>query len=132
MACRSSIPTTSPPLTSAPPTKRRPAARFIIADRYLTLSEIAASVAAAVPAARKPPVMPLAIARGVSAVGERVASLTGRPPLIPRGALLFLESHPVPDATHAREALRLEITPWEQGLAETLDHFRSQDWKTAA
>ncbi len=106
--------------------------RFIVADRYLTLSEIAASVEALVPGARKPRVMPIAVARAVSAVGERIAGLTGRPPLIPRGALIFLESHPVPDGACVRSELRLEITPWERGLAETVERFRSQGWKTAA
>jgi len=105
--------------------------RFIIADRYLSLSEIAASVAAAVPGARRPPVMPTAVARLVSSLGERVAARTGRAPLIPRGVLTFLESHPVPDATRARDELRLEITPWERGLPETLERFRAQSWETA-
>ncbi len=106
--------------------------RYIVADRYLTLSEIAASVAAAAPGARKPPVMPLAVARAVSAVGERIAALSGRPPLIPHGALIFLESHPVPDGGRARDELGLEVTPWERGLAETLDHFRAQGFASAA
>ena len=59
--------------------------RFIVADRYLTLSEIAESVAAIVPGARKPPVMPIRVARLVSSIGERIAARTGKPPLIPRG-----------------------------------------------
>lgn len=105
--------------------------RYIVADRYLTLSEIAASVSAAVPGARRPPVMPIAVARLVSSIGERVAARTGRAPMIPRGALVFLESHPVPDATRARADLRLEITPWERGLAGTVEGFRAQGWKTA-
>jgi dihydroflavonol-4-reductase len=106
--------------------------RFIVSDRYLTLGEIAASVAAAVPEARKPPVMPAVFARVVSSVGERVAAHTGKPPLIPRGALIFLESHPVPDASRVSSELGVEITPWNRGLAETVERFRSQGWQTAA
>jgi dihydroflavonol-4-reductase len=106
--------------------------RFIVSDRYLTLGEIAASVAAAVPEARKPPVMPAVFARVVSLVGERVAAHTGKPPLIPRGALIFLESHPVPDASRVSSELGVEITPWNRGLAETVERFRSQGWQTAA
>ncbi len=106
--------------------------RFIVSDRYLTLSQMADSVAAVVPGAKTPRVMPIAVARGVSAVGELVAKVTKRPPLIPHGALLFLISHPVPAADRVRDELGLEITPWERGLEETLEHFRGQDWKSAA
>jgi dihydroflavonol-4-reductase len=107
-------------------------ARYIVADRYLTLARIAESVAALVPEAKRPPVMPLIVARALSAAGERIASLTGRPPLIPRGALIFLESHPVPDATRAGAELELQITPWERGLEATIDRFRAQGWETVA
>lgn len=106
--------------------------RFIVADRYLTLSGIAESVAAIVPGARKPPVMPIRVARLVSSIGERIAARTGKPPLIPRGALIFLESHPVPDASRVRSELGLEITPWDRGIAETVGRFQSQGWRTAA
>lgn len=107
-------------------------ARYVVADRYMTLSAIAESVAALVPGAKRPPVMPLPAARLLSAAGERVAALTGSPPLIPRGVLTFLESHPVPDAARAEAELGLRITPWEQGLAGAIERFRAQGWKTAA
>lgn len=106
--------------------------RYIVSDRYLTLSEMAESVAAAVPGAKNPRVMPLAVARAVMGAGEQVAKVTRRPPLIARGELEFLISHPVPVADHARFELGVEPTPWQDGLARTLDHFRSQGWKSAA
>ena len=56
----------------------------------------------------------------------------GKPPLIPRGALIFLESHAVPDASRVRSELGLEITPWDRGIAGTVERFRAQGWRTAA
>jgi dihydroflavonol-4-reductase len=107
-------------------------ARYIVSGDYLTLSEIAESVAARVPGAKTPRVMPLALAKGVSAIGERVAKFTKKPPLIPHGALLFLISHPVPVADRAVAELGLGLTPWEEGLDGTLEHFRAQGWQSVA
>ena len=106
--------------------------RFIVADRYLTLSEMAGSVAEIEPEAKNPRVMPLAVARGVMAAGEGIARITRKPPLIARGELAFLVSHPVPVADRLRDELGIEPTPWSDGLARTLEHFRAQGWSSAA
>ncbi len=112
---------------------RAPAgSRFIVSGEYRTLAEIAESVAAAVPGAKTPRVMPLGLAKGVSAIGERLAKVTRKPPLIPHGALLFLISHPVPVADRAIAELGIELTSWDEGLAATIDHFRAQGWTSAA
>ena len=66
-------------------------ARYLLAESFQSLTDIARAVAAHEPRAKVPRVMPLAIARGVSTAGERVAQVTGRPPMIPRSVLLFLE-----------------------------------------
>jgi nucleoside-diphosphate-sugar epimerase len=107
-------------------------ARFIVSGEYRTLAEIAESVAAMVPGAKVPRVMLLGVAKAVSTVGERIARITRKPPLIPHGALLFLISHPVPVADLAVAELGIELTSWTDGLAVTLDHFRAQEWKSAA
>ncbi len=103
-------------------------ARYILSESYHSLVGVAQAVKAAEPRAKVPPVMPLGIARGVSALGERVARLTGRPPLIPRGALHFLESHAHPNATRARTELDWDPIDFTTGLEQTLEHFRREGW----
>lgn len=103
-------------------------ARYIVADRYLKLSEIARAVAERVPGAKVPPVAPLPVARALAVTGERLAKLTRRPPLIPRGAFEFLISHPVPVSDRLTAELGIELTAWEAGLDATLEDFRSKGW----
>lgn len=106
---------------------RAPAgARFITSDRYLTLSEIARSVAAIEPRSRVPRAMPIAAARAVAAIGEAIGSITGISPLVARGELIFLESHAVPVADRARQQLDWRVTPWEEGLRVTIEALRSK------
>jgi len=102
--------------------------RYILSERYHTLADVARAVTRHVPKAKVPPVMPLGVARAVSVAGERVARVTKKPPLIPRGALHFLESHPVPVATHAQEELGWRPMAFDEGLGRTFDHFRSEGW----
>jgi dihydroflavonol-4-reductase len=52
--------------------------RYLLAESFQSLTDIARAVAAAEPRAKVPRVMPLAVARVVSTVGERVAQATGR------------------------------------------------------
>ena len=102
--------------------------RYILSDAYQSLSDLAHAVKRHEPRARVPPVMPIRAARALSVAGEQLARLTRRPPLIPRGALHFLESHPVPVADRARSELGWTTTDFDAGLAATFDHFRRQGW----
>ena len=102
--------------------------RYILSTAYYTLGEIAATVARHVSRAKVPPSMPIRAARGASVLGEAVAKVSRRPPLIPRGTLHFLESHPVPDATRAREELGWMPREFEVGVGPALDHFRAEGW----
>ena len=99
-------------------------ARYILSESYRTLSEVAAAVAEQVPRARVPRVAPLAVARLVSEAGERIAGVTRRPPLIPRGQLHFLESNVRPSAAAARRDLGWKPAPFDEGVRLTIDHFR--------
>lgn len=112
--------------------RAEPGSRYIVSDTYLTLAEIAASVDRAEGGAKQPRVLPLAVARAVMATGEAVARVTGKPPLVARGELEFLISHPVPVADRLRDELGISPTPWEEGLKRTLQHFRAQGWRSAA
>jgi nucleoside-diphosphate-sugar epimerase len=103
-------------------------ARYILAESFQSLTDIARAVAASEPRAKVPRVMPMAVARGVSVVGERVARRTGRPPLISRSVLLFLERGSRPSGARARAELGWEPTPFASGVDRTLAHFRRQGW----
>ena len=103
-------------------------ARYILSGPYYTLEEIARPVARHVPGAKVPRVMPLALARALSVAGERLARLTRRPPLIPRGALHFLESHAVPVSRRAQEELGWSDAGFDEGLERTLAHFADRGW----
>jgi dihydroflavonol-4-reductase len=72
--------------------------------------------------------MPIAAARAASMLGEAIAKLTRRPPLIPRGTLHFLESHAIPDATRARNDLGWTPVAFDRGVELALGHFRREGW----
>jgi dihydroflavonol-4-reductase len=72
--------------------------------------------------------MPLPVARAVSVAGERVAQVTGRPPMIPRSVLQFLERGARPSGARARSELGWNPTPFVTGVERTLAHFRQQGW----
>ena len=103
-------------------------ARYLLAESFQSLTEIARAVAANEPRAKVPRVMPLAVARAVSTVGERVAQVTGRPPLISRSVLEFLERGARPSGARARAELGWSPTPFATGVERTLAHFRAQGW----
>jgi nucleoside-diphosphate-sugar epimerase len=106
--------------------------RFILSQSYFTLAEIARAVQRQVPGAKVPRELPIALARAASVVGERIAGVTGKPPLIPRGGLHFLESHPCPVAARATQELDWAPRAFDDGLVSTFEHFREQGWVEAA
>jgi dihydroflavonol-4-reductase len=103
-------------------------ARYLLAESFQPLTDIARAVAAAEPRAKVPPVMPLPVARVVSGAGEGVARLTGRPPMIARSVLQFLERGSRPSGERARAELGWSPTPFTTGVERTLAHFREQGW----
>jgi dihydroflavonol-4-reductase len=103
-------------------------ARYLLAESFQPLTDIARAVARAEPRAKVPRVMPLAIARIVSTAGERVAQVTGRPPMIPRSVLHFLERGSRPSGARARTELGWNPTPFATGVERTLAYFRQQGW----
>ena len=103
-------------------------ARYLLAESFQSLTEIAEAVAAAEPRAKVPRVMPMPVARVVMTVGERVARMTNKPPLIARSVLLFLERGARPSGARARAELGWSPTPFTTGVERTLEHFRRQGW----
>ena len=102
--------------------------RYLLAESFQSLTDIARAVAAAEPSAKVPRVMPLPVARAVSAAGEGVARVTGRPPLISRSVLHFLERGSQPSGARARSELGWTPTPFRTGVEQTLAYFRQQGW----
>jgi dihydroflavonol-4-reductase len=100
--------------------RARPGDRFILSESYWDLAGIAREVAE-LTRARMPPVMPGVLAHAIATAGEAFARLSGKPPLIPRGQLLFLESHTRPDAARARRELGWTPTPFREALPATLE-----------
>jgi dihydroflavonol-4-reductase len=103
-------------------------ARYLLTESYQSLTDIARAVAAAEPSAKVPRVMPLPVARAVSTVGEGVARVTGRPPMIAKSVLQFLERGSHPTGERARSELGWSPTPFTTGVERTLAHFREKGW----
>jgi dihydroflavonol-4-reductase len=102
--------------------------RYLLAESFHSLTDIARAVAYAEPRAKVPRVMPLPVARAVATAGEGVARVTGKPPMIPRSVLQFLERGSRPSGARARAELGWDPTPFATGVDLTLAHFRRQGW----
>jgi dihydroflavonol-4-reductase len=97
--------------------------RYILAEGYYTVQEIAAAVAAEAPSARVPRTLPLWAARMISSVGELASRATRRPPLLPRGQLHFLLWGAHPQSDRAKRELGWTATPLRDGVRETLAYL---------
>jgi dihydroflavonol-4-reductase len=97
-----------------------PGSRFILSESYWELVQIARAVAEHA-RSKVPRVMPRPLAHLVAAAGEAISRVIRKPPLIPHGQLLFLESHTRPDAARARRELAWHPTAFRDALPPTLD-----------
>ena len=100
--------------------------RFILSESVLSLVAIAEVVAAARGGGGVPRVIPGWLAGLVSEIGETIAGVIRRPPLIPRGQLQFLRLGIRPDATRARAALGWQPTAFADGVARTLEAMHAR------
>ena len=97
-------------------------ARYILSESYHSLVEIARAVVAAAGRGTVPRVMPMGVARAVSAIGELIARVTRTPPLIPAGQLHFLQWQARPSSARARRELGWQPTPFAAALPPTIDY----------
>jgi len=103
----------------------KPGDRFILSERYYTLADVARAAMRVLHLDRKPPrVLPLWLCSFVSTIGEVKAGLTGRPPLIPKGQLKFMQVDAVPTGKRATDELGLAFTPLAAGLEQTIVWLR--------
>jgi dihydroflavonol-4-reductase len=91
--------------------------RYILSDRHVSLRALAEGVVRAAHRGRVPPTLPRPVARAAAALGEPIARAAGKPPLLPRGQLLFFLWDAAPDSGKAQEELGWEPTLLEDGLA---------------
>lgn len=91
--------------------------RYILSDRHVSLRALAEGVVRVAHRGRVPPTMPRPVALAVSALGEPVARALGKPPLLPRGQLLFFLWDAAPDSSKAQDDLGWEPTLLDDGLA---------------
>lgn len=96
-------------------------ARFILSESYHPLVELARVVVATGGRGTVPRVMPLAVARAVSAVGEAIARVIRKPPLIPAGQLHFLQWQARPSSARAQRELGWTPTPFAAALPATIE-----------
>ncbi len=103
-----------------------PGARFILSERYYPLTVLVRAMLDALWLDRKVPrVIPLWLASTISTMGELKGKLIGRPPLMPRGQLQFLQVDAYPSARRATAELELAFTPLAEGLARTVAWLRA-------
>lgn len=99
-------------------------ARYILSDAYWTLEDFAKLMADLQPGTKVPKVMPLGVANMIATVGEAVANVIGKPPLIPKGQLHFLTQEVLPSADKAAEELGWQARGLRDGLKTTLAHLK--------
>jgi dihydroflavonol-4-reductase len=95
--------------------------RYILCDRYVSFRELA-DVINRLTRSRRPPQLPVPVARAVSTVMEAASGVTHRAPLLPRGQLQFMTAHHLPDATRAATELRWTPTSLDGALTATITY----------
>jgi nucleoside-diphosphate-sugar epimerase len=97
--------------------------RYILADTYASLRELAETVVRVAGRGRVPPVLPVPLARVFAGVGEGVSRVIRRPPMLSRGQLYYFRWEAHPDSTRAQKELGWEPTPLEDGVRRTLQEM---------
>jgi nucleoside-diphosphate-sugar epimerase len=101
-----------------------PGSRYIFCDSYYSLQELAALLVKQCPSAKVPMTLPIWVARMLSSGGEALAKIRKKPPLIPRGQLIFLQWRAKPQSHRAVKELGWTVTPTEEAIAETMRSLR--------
>jgi nucleoside-diphosphate-sugar epimerase len=94
--------------------------RYILADTYAPLRELAETVVRVAGRGRVPPTMPVPLARAFAGAGEAVSRVIRRPPMLSRGQLYYFRWQARPDSSKAQSELGWRPTPLEGGIRKTL------------
>lgn len=101
--------------------------RYILSESYLALTELAQTILQECGLEkRRPPTIPLSLARTIATLGECVARFTHRPPLLPRGGLHYLQWQARPRSDKAQRELGWTPTPFREGLRQTIAYLGRQ------
>lgn len=94
--------------------------RFILSDQYLSLRDLATIVYEELNIKKRfPMTMPLPVAKMVAELGEAVANVINKPPLIPKGQLTFLQWQAIPSSEKAKRELGWESRPFRECVKPT-------------
>ena len=91
--------------------------RYILCDRHVSLTELAQTVVRVAHRGRVPLTLPRPVAHAASLIGRPLSRALGKPPLLPRGQLLFFLWDAAPDSGRAQDELGWEPTLLDDGLA---------------
>jgi dihydroflavonol-4-reductase len=98
--------------------------RYILSEDYYALPDLARVILEELGLRKRvPPVMPMGIVKAVAAIGEWWAGITGKPPLIPKGQLHFMQWQAFPKNNKARQVLGWSPTPLRSGLQQTIAYL---------
>ncbi len=98
----------------------KPGERYILCDAHVSFRELAQAVVDATGRGRVPPTLPIPIAKAMAGVGEAVARVIRKPPLLARGQLHFLLWNAAPQSAKAQRELGWQPTPLAEGVRHTL------------
>ncbi|MCE9596997.1 MAG: SDR family oxidoreductase [Spirochaetia bacterium] len=99
--------------------------RFILSENYYDLATVARIVCDQLGIKKVPTVMPLWMGKTISALGEGFASISGKPPLIPKGQLHFMQWQAIPVSQHAQDTLGWKPIDFVEGIRRTIAHLTS-------
>jgi dihydroflavonol-4-reductase len=97
--------------------------RYILADTYASLRDLAETVVRVAGRGRVPPAMPVPVARALAGIGEGVSRIIRRPPMLSRGQLYYFRWQARPDSSKAQKELGWKPTLLEEGVRQTLQEM---------
>jgi dihydroflavonol-4-reductase len=95
--------------------------RYILADGYASFRDLAETAKRVAGRGRVPPSMPVPVAKAIASVGAGVSRVIRRPPLLPKGQLIYFLWQARPDSSKAQRELGWQATPLEEGVRKTLN-----------
>jgi dihydroflavonol-4-reductase len=100
-----------------------PGERYILCDGHMSFRELAETAVRLAGRGKVPAVMPVPLAKAISAGGEAVSRLARKPPLLPKGQLHFFLWDARPQSAKAQRELGWVPTPLEEGLTAAVYAF---------